>query len=215
MRVAVLAANGAPSLSGSNHGYVTDSAIKLGVTVELRQGADLEQVNACGQVCDTFKQADRIKRLNLALDLCQWDAQLIALLTGGNSISSAGVSVGYQFPSSTGLDPYPVCIEGWTKAWQGTQQATPAFTSPSPAYMHWVFPFVQWSISGFTLENQLQVLSLSGAGKQNPNITVNGPFDDWPAVVSAAGGMYTGGWFYDAALPQVKCDYITTTSAAS
>lgn len=217
LRVSQLTTAGRPVVPGTNKGYVTDAAIKLQIGVVLRTGVDLEQQNGCGAVCAAFKQPDRIKRVDLGMDLCQFDAQLIALLSGGGVISSGGNAIGYQMPPATGsVDPAPICVEAWSKAWQGTQQASPTFTSPSAAYIHWVFPFVQWTHGQFTIENQLMVVPMTGAGSENRNITVNGPFDDWPAAVSAAGGMtQIGGWFLDPALPAIACNYVNTTSAAS
>lgn len=216
-RVAQLTSAGRPTVPGTNKGYVTDAAIKLDISVQLRAGKDLEQQNGCGAVCAAFKQPDRIKRLDLKMDLCQFDSQLVAMLTSGGVISSGGNAIGYQFPAATGsTDPLPLCIEAWSKAWQGNQQATPAFTTPNAAYIHWVFPFTQWTHDNFTIEDDLMVVSLSGQGQENRNITVNGPFDDWPAAVAAANGItQVGGWYLDANLPAVTCNYINTTSAAS
>lgn len=217
LRVALLQSSGRPPTPVTNKGYVTDAAIKLDVSVQLRAGKDLEQQNGCGAVCAAFKQPDRIKRLDLKMDLCQFDAQLVGMLTGGGVISSGGNAIGYQFPATTGsVDPLPVCIEAWSRAWQGNQQAVPAFTSPNAAYIHWVFPFTLWTHGQFAIEDALMVLPMTGQAQENRNITINGPYDDWPAAVVAAGGItQVGGWFLDATLPTVACNYINTTSAAS
>lgn len=217
LRVAQLSASGRPTVPGTNKGYVTDAAIKLQVSIQLRAGKDLEQQNGCGAVCAAFKQPDRIKRVDLAMDLCQFDAQLVAMLCAGGVISSGGNAIGYQFPPTTGsVDPLPLCIEAWSKAWQGNQQAVPTFTTPAAAYIHWVFPFTLWTHGQFTIEDALMVVPVQGQGQENRNITVNGPFDDWPAAVATAGGItQVGGWFLDPNLPSVACNYINTTSAAS
>lgn len=216
LRVAQLTTAGRPTVPGTNKGYATDAAIKLQIGVTLKTGADLEQQNGCGAVCAAFKSPDRIKRVDVALDLCQWDAQLVAMLTGGSVMSSGANAMGFKFPSTTGADPLPVCLEAWSRAYAGSQQASPSFTSPSPAYIHWVFPFVQFTPGAFTIENALMVIPVTGPGTPNAFITANGPYDDWPAVVAAAGGMtQVGGWFLDGALPAVACNYINTVSAAS
>jgi hypothetical protein len=216
MRLAVLDPEGRPTVPGTNRGYVTTSAIKLQVGVTIKEGADLQQLNARGEVCGTFKQPDTIKRLDLSMDLCQWDAQLVALLVTGGVVSSGGNAVGFTFPNTTGPDPFPVCLEAWSKAWSGTQQASPPFTSPLPAYIHWVFPYVQFTINQFSIENALQVVNVTGPCTVNTLLTANGPYDDWPAAVRNVGGIAGAcGWFFDSVLPTATCDYITTTSAAS
>lgn len=217
LRVAQLSSAGRPQVPGTNKGYVTDAAIKLQVSVVLRTGSDKEQPNGCGAICAAFKQPDKIKRLDLAMDLCQFDAQLISLMTGGQVISSGGNAIGYEFPAVSGAaDPPPICLEAWSKAWSGNSAAVPAFTTPNVAYIHWVFPFTQWTHGQFTIEDELMVLPLTAQATENPRITSNGPFDDWPAAVAAHDGIgEVAGWFLDPTLPTVACNYINTTSAAS
>lgn len=215
IRVSELTLAGAPS-PGANKGYASDAAVDLQVAVNLSTGDDFEQKNGCGAICAAFKQPDRIKRLDLTLDLCQLDSELIAQLTDGAKISSSGDVVGYQYPAVQGSDPNPVCFEGWSKAWDGSNQATPTATSPDVAYFHWVFPFTRWTLGQVKLENALMVVPVTGQASENSNITANGPFDDWPTYVGAAGGITrVGGWFLDSELPVTQCGSITVTSAAS
>lgn len=214
-RTSRLTLAGAP-LTGAGNGYTTDAAIKLDVAVELSTGDDFEQKNGCGAICAAFKQPDRIKRLNLSLDLCQLDSELIAQLTDGDTFSTGGDVVGYQYPAVQGDDPTPVCFEGWSKAWDGSNQAVPGATSPDVAYFHWVFPFTTWTLGTVTVENALMVVPVTGQASENENITQNGPFDDWPSYISTAGGITrVGGWFLDSDIPTATCGAIAVTSAAS
>jgi hypothetical protein len=214
LRIATLTTSGAPS-TGANKGYVTDSAIQLGVTVEVEAGTEFTQKNGLGAICATLKQPDTVKRVTLALELCQLDSQLLALLTGGASISSGGNVVGMQLPA-VGATPPNLCVEAWTKAWDGGQQAIDPVTSPAASYFHFVFPLVTWVQGQFTMEEGFMVVPVTGSGSENSAITANGPFDDWPTYVANAGGITRiGGWFLDDDVPTATCAAISVSSAAS
>jgi hypothetical protein len=214
VRVASLTEAGAPD-TGADNGYVTDAAIKLDVTVELETGDELVQKNGCGAICAVLREPDLIKGISLGTDLCQLDAELLALLTGSDTFTSGGNAIGSQFPA-IGATPPPVCFEGWSKAWESGQQAVAPFTDPDPTYIHWVFPYTRWVQGALVVEHALQVVPVTGKGQENESITVNGPFDDWPTAIADQGGVTRiGGWFYDAAIPTVACNTIEVTSAAS
>lgn len=215
LRVSLLTTGGAPD-TGANNGYVTDAMINLGVAVELTEGDEFEQKNGCGAICAAFKAPDRIKRLNLSTELCQLDMELIAMFDGSDVFSSGGNVIGMQYPAIDSNLERVLCVEAWSKAWDGAQQAVPAFTSPDAAYFHWVFPRTQWVQGDKTLENGLLTVPLTGQGFENDNITANGPFDDWPAPIVAAGGITrVGGVFLDDTLPTAACGSIPVPSLAS
>jgi len=197
IRLSKLDASGAP-LAGAANGYASTAVIDLTVAVEIEEGDEFTLRNACGEICATFKDVDRIKRLNLSLNLCQLDFYLIEFLTDADLFESGGVPVGFQYPSVSAAAPNGVCFEIWTKAWDGTEQATPTFTTPDVAYDHWVFPRTKWVMGDLTMENDLMVVPVEGTSEENSNITANGPFNDWPAAVAGAGGVTrVGGVFYD------------------
>jgi len=210
IRVARLSDAGVPQ-AGATNGYAANSPIRLQVTVTTEAGEEFTQRNGCGDLCAVFEEPDKIKGLQLAMDLCQLDAYLLRLTAGVDVIEDAGEAIGFEFPE-VGSTPDPVCLEGWTKAWEGSQPATPTFTAPDAAYMHWVFPFTRWVNGDITMEHQLMVVPVSGKGRENANIGATGPFDDWPSVIASRGGITRiGGWFYDATLPEVECDYVPVT----
>lgn len=214
LRIATLTASGNPD-TGAGKGYVTNAAIQMGVTVEVETGTEFTQKNGLGGICATLKQPDTVKRVTLALELCQLDSQLIAMMTGGTQVTSGGNTIGMLLPE-VGSTPPPICVEAWTKAWDGGQQAVNAFTTPNASYFHFVFPFVQWAQGQFTMEEGFMVIPLNGSGSENSLITANGPFDDWPTPVANLGGITRiGGWWVDDDLPTAACAAIAVTSTAS
>jgi hypothetical protein len=214
LRVAQLTTAGAPK-TGATNGYVTNMPQTLDVTVNTLKGSSDSQLNGCGVLSYFFQAPDSIQNLALGITLLETDAELMRILTGGGTFVSAGADMGATAPA-VGTNPPAVCVEAWTKAWGTDTQYAPPFTSPTAAYMHWVFPYTTWVVGKFTLEHKILITPLTGLGSENPFITVNGPFDDWPAPVVAGGGIKRlYGWYYDTNLPTQTCAPIAVTSAAS
>jgi hypothetical protein len=218
IRVARLETSGAPD-NGAGNGYVSDALISLQVGVELTTGDDLEQKNGCGAICQSFKDCDRIKRLTFTMNLCQLDAELIELLTGATllqDLPGTGEAIGWMFPAVDAACPDGVSLEVWTKAWDGSEQATPTYLSNAAGYWHWVFPRTKWVMGQVTMENGIMVVPVTGFGEENSSITADGPFNDWPVEVANQGGITrVGGVFLDDELPTASCGYISVTSTAS
>lgn len=214
VRLAKLTAAGAP-LTGANNGLVVNSAMSLQVTLEKEAGAKKTKKNGCGQLMVSLRDDDTISGITFAAKFCQLDAELINFLTGASLITSGGNSVGLELPGF-GSVPGPVCLEGWSKAIDVDHQIIAPATSPASTYIHWVFPFSKWTQDAFKMEDDAMEVDISGNGNENPYITVNGPFDDWPAYTVTHGGITkSGGWFYDGAPPTATCARIAVPSAAS
>lgn len=216
VRVAALTAAGAPQ-TGAGYGYVSDAVIDAAVGIEVSEGAEVEQKNGCGAICQTFRGEDQISRATVSMNFCVLDLELIWLLVGGDLFSTGGDTFGWQPPQLADPAPNGVCLELWAKAWDGAQQATPASTSSNAAYLHFVFPQFKATLGEFTLEGEnFTQIPVSGFSTENANITINGPYDDWPVGVSTGGGITSAfGVFLDDTLPTAACGFINVTSAAS
>lgn len=214
IRVAKLSTAGAPD-TGANKGYISDAQIKVEIGLELETGTEFTQKNGAGAICATAKEADKIKRATVTLDLCRFDFALMGLMCDGSVFSASSNAIGYQPPAVEAGDPDPICFEVWTKAWEGAAQAVPAFTSPNAAYLHYVLPFVRFTQQPFTLENGFTVFQVRGDGSENDSITANGPWNDWPSAIASAGGVTrTFGVFFDDDLPTAACAYQTVPSGS-
>jgi len=213
MRVALLDETGAP-LPGANNGYVSDAVVTIDVGVELSEGDDFELKNGCGNICQTFKDCDRIKRLNLSLELCQLDYELVQMLVGGTLFTDSGSGIlgtplGWEFPASTDPCEDGVSFEFWTKAWDGAEQAAPGAPLSGIAYHHWVATRAKFQLADNTVENDILTFALEGFGEENDALPADGPFGDWPAWVSINGGFTTtGGIFLDDSIPTAACGSI-------
>lgn len=221
MRVSALTATGAPD-TGAGKGVITDAVIDLSVEAEVEEGDEFTLKNALGGICQTYKDCDRVKRVNVEMTLCQLDADLLSLLVGSGSLITktgapgAGDTLGFEIPDYNDPCPNGVCLEFWSKAWDGDQQATPTALSGSLAYIHWVVPRAKFQIGKLEFKNDFLNIPVKGFGDSNAHITANGPFDDWPASIANRGGVQSSmAWFLDSALPTPACGFVAVTSAAS
>ena len=219
-RVTQLNSNGT-AWAGAGHGLANNALIDATISPVYSDGADLEQKNGCGSICQSYKDCDRLKAFNVTLNLCALDGQLMNFMMGGTLIRDTGGAgsgdvIGYEYPSPTDNCTAGVALELWSKAWDGSAQAAPAFAGGSVVYFHWVFPKTTWRQGDITLEDGFSVIPMTGYSVPNSRISANGPYDDWPADVALQGGIMTaGGWFFDTTLPTASCAAITVSSAAS
>lgn len=173
MRVARLEPNGVPD-PGANNLIVTNSLVTFTLTVVYADGEEFEVKNGCGDVCLTFKDCDRLKRIDFTLDVCQLDPELTELLAGGTVLTS-GQAVGYKAPLIGDGCPNPngVSVELWAR------RVIDGAIDPDFPYEWWVFPRLFPRITERTFQNGPMSHPFSGFGNENPN-WFDGPLNDWP-----------------------------------
>jgi len=205
LRVSKLTSGGAP-LAGPDSGYVSDAQVSVDVSLEIEEGDEIIQKNGAGRLCATFKDVDRIKSATVDIDLCQLDAELLAMLTGGVVIGTP--PTGFMPPSGTEDLDIRVCVEVWTRAWEGGRQAVMP-DGTTAAFWHYVFPSVKFTTGDFTLDENTHIMPVSGTSSENPQITPDGPFNDWPMDVQDVGGITrVYGAFLDGPPPDANCGAI-------
>lgn len=213
-RYAGLTSTGAP-LTGL-HGYQTSILADATITPQVEAGDEDIVKNACGSLCQTFEECDRLKTVDIEINVCSLEPDLVNLLIGGRSFVSGGTTWGVEFPLPTDACNNGVCMEMWQLAWN---QDTQAVSSNSLLYVHWIFPKVLFQIADFKVENKFTIFKFKGKCKVNPKITANGPYDDWPAstgIVAAGGLTGLGGFIYDTTtLPAATCGLVNVPSSAS
>ena len=182
---------------GTDNQYVTDALISIGVSPVVREGDEITLKNGCGDVCVEAVGDTEVSRYNLAMQLCQLDAELIYLLGGGYLLTKGGITVGYA-ERRIGDDIPKVCVEAWSHARTRSQQATHSSGSGLLYWRH-VWPYVEWFPAPHTMENGALVYQLNGKAQENPNMG-SGPAGDWPAVITSAQAK-----FLDDNIPAATC----------
>lgn len=201
LRVGMLDDGGAPD-PGTTNLYVTDALISVQTSYEIETGEEFTQKNGCGVICQTFKEDDKLKRVTLELQLCQFDYELLAMLVGGSLITGTivdpgGAPIGLDLPPSTAGAQNGVSMEVWTKAWDGGSQ--PVSSGGDPLYHHFVWPKTTWVPGQRTLESGILVVPVSGTGVENPQ-ALDGPANDWPVTPQGAEMV-----FLDDQIPEAAC----------
>ncbi len=212
VRVALLDSTGAPD-AGSENGYVTSNPISIAMTPVVEAGDEFTLKTGDGSICASFRDCDKVKGNDPVVTLCQLDAQLISLMTGSTPFEDGDGVMGLKWPHLDNECQVPVSLEWWTYAHDGKAQAT---LNGAGQYLHFVIPKVVFVFGAQTFENGILSVVLNGKGEENALITLNGPFDDWPAGVVAEGGADSAfAYWRESSLPAAACDYIAVTSAAS
>lgn len=215
VRATLAAANGAP-VPGADNGYFAKQVVKATVGLDVEEGERKTLKRGDDSVCRTSKGKTTILGASLAIELCNLDAALIALTTGALLISEGSTPMGYEVLAPDDAAPDGVIFEGWSKAWDSDRQATPTVLGNDVGYFHFVFPFWEPQLGEIVLDTEHNSIPVSGNSSKNENITINGPYDDWPDWVVDHGGITRPyGVFLDDALPDLDDGPLTVTALAS
>lgn len=168
-------------VKGANNAVVSSAIVRLQSSPEYETGDEFIQKNGCGDICLYVKNADKLKRMNLQMDLCTRDMELLEILTGGSLYTTAGVTSGFRRRGVGASDPNPASVELWTKAIPTGKSGACADPNAGASWWRWVYPRATFTIGDVTHENGIGLVSLTGFADPNPYWT-NGPFNDWPAT---------------------------------
>jgi len=156
-------------LNGAGDSYTTSAFMRVSFTPEYEEGDEITEKSANGTVCVTYKAPDTLKRITMELAICEPDAELSQLLSGGlllrKNVDGVVKSVGWAAPG-VGDDPAGngVSIEAWSHAVKDGKRA-----SVLP-YFHWVFPYAKLRQSGDrVIENGMLATTFEGYGLGNRN----------------------------------------------
>jgi hypothetical protein len=156
-------------LNGPGDSYTTSAFMRVSFTPEYEEGDEITEKSANGTVCVTYKAPDTLKRITMELAICEPDAELSQLMSGGlllrKTVDGVVKSVGWAAPG-VGDDPAGngVAIEAWSHAVKDGKRA-----SVLP-YFHWVFPYAKLRQSGDrVIENGMLATTFEGYGLGNKN----------------------------------------------
>lgn len=199
MRVARLAADGTTPAGASNM-YIHDNFARLLAAPQVEEGNEITVPNACGRNVVSYKDADKITRLNLTLELITPDPELLELLASALLIQTAGSTVGFAYPKlNESIVQNGVSLEVWSQAVIG---GSPAAGLP---YWRWVFPKTyNWRFGDREWSNAAMPNTLTGIAIENTGFG-NGPTGDWTGPTDRVLATMR-----EAAIPNVSCGYQAT-----
>lgn len=163
-----------------------------------------EQIDGCGNQCALYIGPPKaVDSAELALTVCNDDAEVTELLAGGSVIDTAtggGDTIGYLASTDATVNVNGVAVEVWSYQWNGRQRA---LRNGSPAFYRHTFPMSNWEVDQKTMENAMGTVSFTGIAQQNTGFGTGYAADAWP--VSMGQSVY--GWFIDDSMPASSCGY--------
>lgn len=173
IRVAVLDTNGVP-LPGDGNLYVSDALTTLTINPEVKEGSEIEEENACGNVCVSYQGDPSLKWATIELELCTADPYLEALLGSGTVLDlGPDTPAGFAFPKIGPMRSNGVSIELWAK------RINNGDVDPDYPYAHWAFPKItQLRPGSREFGNSAQKPSFTGRALENVN-WFDGPANDF------------------------------------
>lgn len=180
-------------LAGNSNRIVTKGFVTANFTPQMKDAADLDQNNAEGLICVTERTAPQRKRWNMALELCNVDTGVIALLTSWEQLLDWQDNPnGFRDSESVESD-LGVAVEIWTGGKAADDCPAPTdddiFSNPGTGkkYGYTLAFGTEFQLGNVNIGAQVSTLTLTG-------ITFAGP--QWgrgPYNVAATDGDGTPG----------------------
>ena len=175
IRVARLDASCSP-ISGATNGAASKAVIMLQAQAEYETGEEFTQKNGLGDLMISVKDNDKLKRMNLTMELATRDFELLEIMTGATLLASGGTTMGISRRGTSLTTPDPVSVEIWTKV--ATSSGSCVATGSGQWFRN-VYPKVVWTLGDTDFGNSIATVKMTGVAEGNPNWGANGPFNDW------------------------------------
>jgi hypothetical protein len=199
-------------IAGTNNTVMTSALIRMDASPEYETGDDYTLKNGCGDICLSLKDCDQLKRMNLELELCTRDMELLELLTGASIYSyddgSGAQAYGYSRRGVGAACPDPVSVEIWSKVIDNTG-ACSTLTDPTPQYWRTVWPRATFTLGDVSFANEIATINLSGFAEPNPAFG-NGCHNDVLTGVTLDPTSPEHYFLDPLGLPATACGYIDT-----
>lgn len=128
----------------------TDGFITVSYAPEIKDGEEIEVINASGGLCVSDTSPPQLKWFNVEIEFCNIDPSAINLLTGNEIVTDTGANdVGFRVKEAIGTANF--ALEVWTDI--------PA-SSPK-AFGYFLLPYVvQGVVQDFTIENDALTMTV-------------------------------------------------------
>lgn len=186
MRVTRVDACGRP-IYGTGAQVVTSGFVSIGMSGEVREGTDIELVNAAGDLCLSERGADQLRWLSVEANFCQVDPDLVSLFQPNNTklLDYAGNVIGFA-ESDTQDISRGVAIEVWADV------AGEDLCDDPDASQTWAYFLMPWVVGGtmgdLTIENAGLTTTINSRTKRNGKWGV-GPYDVMAASANTEGPL--------------------------
>lgn len=193
MRIADLAANGAP-LAGADNLLISSALVKVTITPVYIEGTDIVDKNGCGEMCVNYRGKPSFRRGDVTFEVCTHDPYVNAKLSSGDTLVD-GDAVGAAAPPIGVIEGDGVSVELWRLRVNDDGDVDPDFP-----YAWWALPKLN-NLKPGPIEHSdgNPHPTFTGEAVQNAN-WVDGPLNDWPAASDRAWQ-----WIPTTTIPDAVC----------
>lgn len=162
-------------VTGSDSVVTTDGYISIAYSPQISEGDEIEQKNACGQLCISDKARDQVKWVDVEIVFCGVNPDAAHLITGFPLAEDyAGDNIGFDIDGASSPAASGYALEAWT-------EIPDAGACVPGSAGSWGYFLAPWIVSGmvtdFTLENGAANFTYTGRTKAGSLWDV-GPHDD-------------------------------------
>lgn len=163
-------------IGGAKNRIVTDGAIRVNLSPEMKAAEDIEQTNMEGKVCISDRTPPERKWYNAEIQFCGVDPELFTLLTGYPlELDHNDNVIGYQDQKAVEAD-FGAMIEVWTGGRSDDDCPTPttdgsmfADTTSGKSYGYLKFGGTEWTPGDFTVEAGASTFTMTGRTIETPH----------------------------------------------
>jgi hypothetical protein len=172
---------------GTGAQVTTKGFVSIGMSGEIREGTEIELVNAGGELCLSEKGADQLKWLSVESNFCEVDPDLVSLFQPNNTklLDYAGNVIGFAEYDEQNIS-VGVALEIWADV------AGEDLCDDPDATQTWAYFLLPWVVGGtmgdLTIENAGLTTTLNSRTKRNGKWGV-GPYDVMAASISTVGPL--------------------------
>lgn len=172
LRVSRLAATGAPDWGNVSGAWCTQEVGTLSYTPDVITGTDVAELNGCGNLSVVRRYPDKIKRMNLTVELNSTDYRFHEIIAEQPILTGAvGTVIKAQAGCGAQTLPRGCVIEAWVES------ILCGDANPTTPYIKFTFPKCFMRSAGGTLQMGLNKMRFEGFAQSNNNYG-NGPFGD-------------------------------------
>lgn len=186
MRLTRVDACGRP-IYGVGSQLVTSGFVSIEMSGEVREGTEIEQVNAAGELCLSEKGADQLKWLSVGANFCDIDPDAVVMFNPNNTALTdwQGNTIGFA-ESDTQDISRGVAIEVWADV------AGEDLCDDPNASQTWAYFLLPWVVGGtlgdLTIENAALTTTVNSRTKRNGKWGV-GPYNIMAASANTDGPL--------------------------
>lgn len=180
MRIVRLNECGVP-VTGAGGQVVTEGFVQVEVTQTYEDGTEYQLRNAQGDFCVNRVGPDQFRRVDLTIQFCAVDPDVVNLITGSTIVVTGAPVTGTGFWVVEGAVETRFSLE----VWQSIGDVDPCLGGATQRHVYWAFPNLgSGRFNDFTLQDDVLEWSLSARSQIASPLWGAGPTTpDWISAV--------------------------------